>query len=129
MGIIKHQDIESTRGYYSKVTNSKKIVTKKSGATTFQLWEQTLPLGGYITPHTHEFEESLTFLTGEAVVRLDGEEAIIGPDTTIFIPAGILHEVRNNGDEPVRLIAVLAHPEPKVIYPAGPPNPVSWEDD
>ena len=76
--------------------------------------------------HSHDYEESLTFLTGRVQVTVEGEQSDVEAVTTLFIPPGIEHSVRNDGKEPARLIAVHATSEPKVIYPNGLPEPVKW---
>ena len=127
MSIIRHADQPAGKGYYSKIIN-RKIVGRETGAATCTIWEQVIPSGGYITPHTHDFEETLTFLAGRAEVTLAGKTYQVTATTTVFIRPHLLHSVRNLGDEPVRLLAVLVTAEPNVIYPDGPPAPAVWED-
>jgi len=124
--LIRHKDRPVKNGYYSKVTDSRKIVTPEVGATAFSLYEQTLPPGGYIVLHYHDYEESLTFLTGRVQVTVNGEVTEVEAGTTLFIPPGVQHSVHNEGDEPARLIAVHASRTPKVLYPNGLPEPVDW---
>ena len=112
MSIIRHADQTDIRGY-------RQIVTSAVGATTCTLWDQTIPPGGAITPHYHESEETLTFLIGTVEVTLGDQTMLVDADTTVFIPAGALHGVRNHGSEPARLIAFFPTVEPKVIYPDG----------
>ena len=128
MPIIRHTDQPTTKGYYSKIIN-RKIVTSEVGAKSCVIWEQIIPPGGYIVPHYHEFEETLTFLTGRVQVSIGNESYQVEADTTVFIPPHLVHDVVNQGDEPVRLIALLMSAEPKVIYPNGVPQPVTWGDE
>jgi quercetin dioxygenase-like cupin family protein len=127
MTIIRHSEQPETRGYFSKVTN-RRIITQAAGARSFEVWDQVLPPGGFITAHSHEFEESLTFLVGLAEVEVAGEVSRVGPDTTVFLSPGVVHSVRNIGKLPVRLLAVLLSPEPKLVYPSGSPPPVLWNE-
>ena len=126
MTIILHEDLPATIGYYSKVTESRKIVTKDIGAQTFSLYEQTIPPGGYIVNHLHTYEESLTFIAGQVIVTINGKTTEVNADATIFIPPNTQHSIKNDSDQPARLIAVHAPSEPKVIYPDGHPVPVKW---
>lgn len=126
MPIIRHKDRPAKNGYYSKVTDSRKIITSEVGAKTFSLYEQTLPPGGYIVLHYHNYEESLTFLTGRVKIMIEDKVEEIEAETTVFIAPGVQHSIRNEGDEPARLIAVHGCDTPRVLYPDGLPEPVDW---
>ena len=66
-----------------------------SGITTFEPGVG-LPL------HTHNVEEAVLVLDGEAIVTLeDDEHRVAGGDLT-WIPAGVRHRFRNAGTGPLR---------------------------
>lgn len=111
-----HEDYDpiNTR---SKIPGARIITARTCGATQMELWEQYMPPGGVIPLHYHDCEESLTFLSGEVEVTLGEEVHRVGADTTVFVPEGALHEVRNVGDVSVRLIAVFARSAPAILYP------------
>ncbi|ADL12473.1 cupin domain-containing protein [Acetohalobium arabaticum] len=60
--------------------------------------------------HTHEAAEYMYVATGrgEAVTIEDGEEVVepIEPDCLIYAPEGVEHDVRNLGDETLKLFCV-----------------------
>lgn len=128
MAIIKHDEQPATQGYYSKIIN-RKIVSPENGSQTCTVWDQIIPPDGYIADHYHEFEETLTILTGCLQITMDDESYEVVADTTIFIPPRVVHSAKNKGNEPVRLIALLMSAEPRVIYPNGHPAPVVWDND
>lgn len=128
MAIICHQDQPWSRGYYSKILG-RKIVTSAIGAQTFELWEQIIPPGGYIVPHYHPCEESITFLSGCVAVTLAEETVRVEVGSTLFVPAGVIHHIRNDGQEDVRLLAFLAASQPEVIYPGEKPLPIDWDSE
>jgi mannose-6-phosphate isomerase-like protein (cupin superfamily) len=101
----------------SDIPGARIITAGTCGATQMELWEQYMPPGGEIPRHYHDCEESLTFLSGEVEVTLGEERHRIGADTTVFVPEGALHGVRNVGDVPVRLIAVFTRAAPAILYP------------
>ena len=111
-----HEDYDpiNTR---SSIPGARIITARTCGATQMELWEQYMPPGGVIPLHYHDCEESLTFLSGEVEVTLGEEIHRVGADTTVFVPEGALHGVRNVGDVPVRLIAVFARAMPAILYP------------
>ncbi|MBK8902797.1 MAG: cupin domain-containing protein [Anaerolineaceae bacterium] len=128
MPVIRHAQQPATKGYYSKIIN-RQIVTSAVGATSFVLWEQVIPPGGYIVPHYHEVEEALTFLSGSVQVTMGDEHYQVEAGTTVFIRPFLKHSVLNRGDEPTKLIALVMSADAEVIYPDGFPEPVIWEDD
>ncbi len=100
----------------SNIPGARIITAGTCGATQMELWEQYMPPGGEIPRHYHDCEESLTFLSGEVEVTLGEERHRVGADTTVFVPEGVLHGVRNVGEVPVRLIAVFARAAPAILY-------------
>ena len=101
----------------SNIPGARIITARTCGATQMELWEQYMPPGGVIPLHYHDCEESITFLSGEVEVTLGEERHLVGADTTVFIAKGVLHDVRNVGRVPVRLIAVFPQAAPAILYP------------
>src|SRR6476619_883329 len=48
---------------------------------------------------------------GEGEVSIDGRQTKIRSDVAIIVPAGARHNVRNTGDEPLKLYTLYAPPE------------------
>lgn len=123
--IINHQAQPETHGYYSRITN-RRIVGADNGAQSCTLWEQTIPSGGLIVAHQHPTEEVLTFLVGEAVGIIAGQRFVLAAGTTVLVPDRVTHSIRNEQDQPVRLLAYFPTATPQVIY-TQPPTPIDWE--
>ena len=57
-------------------------------------------------PHTatamlsHQTEELAYVLSGQGELQLEDEVVPYGPDSALYIPAGVWHAVANTGDEP-----------------------------
>ncbi|GAB3694331.1 cupin domain-containing protein [Halorubrum pallidum] len=65
-------------------------------------------------------EEALYVLAGEGRLRLAGESHLLRPDDYVALPAGEsgAHRVINDGDAPLRYLAVSTMREPDVtVYP------------
>lgn len=125
--IVLHESKPIKRAYYSKV-HSRHIVTDADGTQQCQLWEQWLPLDGYIVRHQHENEELITILAGKVGVTLGEQKQVVQAPATVFIPAKTQHSFRNVGDEPVHLLAFFATGQPTVTYALDdPPQPVQWD--
>lgn len=48
---------------------------------------------------------------GEGEVSIDGRQSKIKSDVAIVVPAGARHNVKNTGDEPLKLYTLYAPPE------------------
>lgn len=62
--------------------------------------------------HTHGEEEIFYVFEGTAKFTLNGESKIVGPNSTLFCPAGVSHGIFNAGDTPLRYAVIKAN------YPA-----------
>lgn len=72
----------------------------------------SIPAGGEIGEEVHEHvDQVLTFVAGEGVAILEGEESHVGPDHLVHVPAGTRHNVVNRGSFPLRLYTVYAPPQ------------------
>jgi len=57
--------------------------------------------------HTHEVDEYMYVVSGHGKAFCEGEEETeIHPDTIVYAPAGKKHEIRNTGDETIKLVCV-----------------------
>jgi mannose-6-phosphate isomerase-like protein (cupin superfamily) len=68
-------------------------------------------------PHTatamlsHETEELAYVLSGRGELRMDDGSVAFGPESALYIPAGVWHAVVNTGDEPVAMVFAFPHPD------------------
>lgn len=60
---------------------------------------------------THEGDQIVFVIEGEAEMRLGGERLTAGPGALVTIPAGTRHHVRNAGATPLFFLTVYAPPE------------------
>lgn len=62
--------------------------------------------GAAIDLHTHNCQEQVTILEGNAVAEIEGQEyALAAPDTT-FVPAGVAHRFYNRSGRPMKILWV-----------------------
>jgi mannose-6-phosphate isomerase-like protein (cupin superfamily) len=67
--------------------------------------------------HAHEGDEVMYVASGSGESIIGGLREPVSPDTVIHAPAGIAHEIRNIGDETLKLICFYTPPiEPKGFY-------------
>jgi quercetin dioxygenase-like cupin family protein len=69
--------------------------------------EETLPVGAFITPHTHSNDVWVHVLRGRIGVLVDAEIAEPGPGDWALKPRNVPHAMWNCGQEPARIIEVL----------------------
>ena len=75
------------------------------------LAEATLPAGGATAEHYHrETEEIYYILQGQARMRLEGEEQVVGPGDAVAISPGQKHKIWNTGDTPLIFLCCCAPP-------------------
>jgi quercetin dioxygenase-like cupin family protein len=63
--------------------------------------------GGGMPLHTNEVEHEQYVLRGRATVWIDGVEHGVRADDVVFIPAGVPHGYRAEGDEPFEFLCVV----------------------
>lgn len=66
----------------------------------------TLPAGRSVAPHSHNCDEQIVILAGQAEAEFGGERRPIGPMEVAFIPEGEVHCFHNVGDETVVMLFV-----------------------
>ncbi|MGH2531302.1 MAG: cupin domain-containing protein [Thermomicrobiales bacterium] len=83
------------------------IVSEGIGATSLYVGQQWLAPGERVLLHTHPVEEALTFLAGSGEATLGEEIVPIAAETSLFIPAGVVHGLRNTGETPLHVMVVF----------------------
>jgi len=58
--------------------------------------------------HTHNVDETVLILEGEALVTIADERSQLGAQDVTWIPAGVPHAFANRGDGPLRIYWVYA---------------------
>ena len=90
-----------------------KIVVKvdpQRGSKAMALGTQDLDVGAGIPMHRHETaDEVLLFEQGHAHAVLDGKLVDVGPGSTVYVPHGTWHAVKNTGN-PIHLVWVVTPP-------------------
>lgn len=77
-----------------------------------QLVLMTLKPGEEIGSEVHEeHDQFFRIEAGEAKFVLDGEEILGGDGFAVVVPAGLKHNVINNGDDDLRLYTIYSPPE------------------
>jgi len=78
------------------------------------------PAGTLAAAHTHPAEEEIIYILSGAGAILAGEQEIrLEPGVAIFIPPGLVHQIRVDGGAPLKLVTLFS---PPVVPGAYDPN-------
>lgn len=79
-----------------------------------QLVLMTIPPGGEIGEEVHpDRDQFFRFESGTGVVLINDKENPVEDGTAVVVPSGAKHNVRNTGDEPLKMYTVYGPPEHK----------------
>jgi uncharacterized cupin superfamily protein len=97
------------------------------GLATLEVWHQSLDPGAATPPHSHDFDEVVVLLEGEAEVDEAGDLRRIAAPATVVLRAGRAHRIANVGTVAVRLVAAFAASPARARGPDGSLIPLPWE--
>jgi quercetin dioxygenase-like cupin family protein len=69
--------------------------------------------GASLPCHFHDFDESITIVSGHAICQVAGREYALADCATACIPRGRPHRFLNRSDQPMAMIWVYAGDEPE----------------
>lgn len=72
--------------------------------------------GCFLPRHTDSAEEAIVIVSGAATVTVGDETATAGQGAIALVPAGVPHDVRNEGAEPLRFWAIYAGTDVTTTY-------------
>ena len=98
----------------------------RDGLRSTEVWHQILDPGAESPVHYHECEEVVVATRGSGQVIVAGESHTFGPDSTLIVPAKVVHQLINTGSGPLHLIAALSASPARVFAPDGTEIPVPW---
>ena len=83
------------------------LISKETGAPNFAMRLFEVEPGGYTPHHTHPWEHEIYILSGRGLAVGEEGEKPIKPGDVIYIPPGERHQLRNNGDKPLRFLCLI----------------------
>lgn len=93
--LIEHWN-EETDGQMSEMAMQQKLERKGYAVTRY-----VYPPGTYFPDHTHEVDKIDGVLSGQFMLRVEGEAVILGAGDTLEVPHGTVHSAEVIGHEPV----------------------------
>lgn len=107
--VIRRDDvapIDLPGGSWSRV-----LLTKERVGSDVALGFSSFAPGTQTASLNHATDELAYVLTGNGELWLEDEVVPYGPESALFIPAGVWHVVANPGTEPVTMVFVFPGPD------------------
>jgi quercetin dioxygenase-like cupin family protein len=125
--VLRPSEIQShDRGGGARTTP---LVSPAIGARGFINGITEFAPGAAIPFHSHNCEESVVLLEGEAMLDIDGRELAVKPFETTWIPPNVSHRFRNlSTTQPLKILWIYASPQAtRTLTATGETRPVSAE--
>jgi putative monooxygenase len=85
---------------------------------TFGLAE--FPGNSLAMSHTHDAQEEILYiLSGVGAILTDEQEVRMEPGLAVFIPPGLPHQIRVDGEEPLKVVTLFSPPVIPGAYDPG----------
>ena len=125
--VLRPSNLEShDRGGGARTTP---LVNPSVGASSFINGITSFEAGVAIPFHSHNCEESVMLLEGEAILDIEGEAHRMSPLDTTWIPPNVPHRFRNvSDDKPMKIFWTYASASAtRTLLETGETRPVSAE--
>jgi quercetin dioxygenase-like cupin family protein len=109
--VVRADEIGAKRGPIDAI--SKVFLDEENGPRNMSLGWMRIPVGGKTDRHTRDVEEIIYLLKGRTKVVLEGEEAVLEPGDSLFIPAGVEHHHESIGDEEMEHLFIFSPQGPE----------------
>ncbi len=105
------------------------LVTRELGTTSFITGYTAFDPGVEIPFHSHNCQESVVLMEGDAMLDIDGLEYRLKPHDVTFIPPNVNHRFRNlSATRPMKILWIYATTEAtRTLTASGTTNPVVAE--
>lgn len=105
------------------------LVSPAVGASAFINGITEFAPGTAIPFHSHNCEESVMLLAGDAILDIDGQEHTLKPLDTTWIPPNVSHRFRNlSSTQPMKILWIYASANAtRTLTETGETRPVSAE--
>lgn len=128
-GLLRPETLKSyDRGGGARTTP---LVSPRIGAQSFITGITEFEPGVAIPFHSHNCEESVVLLEGDAVMDIDDEVHSLKPLDTTFIPPNVVHRFRNiSASKPMKILWIYASQNAtRTLASTGETRPVSAEHE
>lgn len=93
---------------------------QNSGSQNLTFGLADFPGGTLASPHTHDIQEEILYaLSGHGAILCEGQEIRFEPGVAVFVPPGLPHQIRADGQETLRVVTVFSPPVVPGAYDPG----------
>ncbi len=106
MSLVKRESLEATLvepGLYGV-----RLIDGRHGAKNVALIRGWMIPGASHSAHTHDVDEVIVFLSGNAIMEVGGRSYDVRPGDAIHVPAHTVHSSVNNGAEDLCFVSAFA---------------------
>lgn len=105
------------------------LVSASLGARSFITGITELPPGAAVPFHSHNCEESVVLLEGDAAIDVDGQEHRLRPLDSTLIPPNVAHRFRNlSTTQGMKILWIYGSPDAtRTLAATGETHPISAE--
>ena len=107
--------------------NHRTLAGSEHGMKRLEVWGQTIDAGAATPVHRHACEEAIVILEGSGTLTIDGQDTAFGPNSTLIIPADVIHQIVNTGNTKMVLIAALSTAPVQVRHADNAAMPLPWQ--
>jgi len=107
--------------------NHRTFAGPEHGMKSLEVWGQVIEAGAATPVHRHACEEAIVILEGSGTLTIEDKETQFGPNSTLIIPADVIHQIANTGDSKMVLIAALSAAPVKVRHADDAAMPLPWQ--
>ena len=106
MRVQNYQDIDLKEVEMEGATGCgvRQLVGKMDQAPNFAMRQFEVAPGGHTPKHFHDYEHEVFVLEGEGVVMDGDQEQPLSSGDVIYVAPHDVHQFRNTGDRPMRLL-------------------------
>jgi quercetin dioxygenase-like cupin family protein len=104
---VKHvKDVPAQTVKAGELTGMQVLISAKEGPN-FAMRRFVMEPGGGMPKHTNTVEHEQYVLQGQAMVGIGDEELEVKAGDVVFIPEGVPHWYRNNGEENFEFLCII----------------------
>lgn len=74
------------------------LLKKDHGVPHFEMRRFVVKKGGHTPYHQHDYEHEIFVMSGQGVLKVEGEDHTLHPEDVIYVPANDWHQFRNAGE-------------------------------
>ena len=106
--IVIHRPGRGQRYWMSEREYTDVIAGKHSTDSEYVITDGIIEPGGFVPDHLHKWEDqTFHLMSGSALAKIGDDTHILHAGDSVHCPRGVSHFIKNNGNEPIRLISYI----------------------